>query len=89
MKQKQSYFVIAEEGKTLLRDGASIGTAIWLAAGKDYDDIENIGKVEERPMLFPENGKVLRNKKTGKTSDGCWLKDSTIEDWEEIEDTEE
>lgn len=85
MIQKQSYFVTAKEGTTLMRDGKSIGAAVWLAAGLGYDNIENIGGVESRPMIFPENGKVLKHKTTGELSDGCWLKDSTADDWDEIE----
>ena len=47
------------------------GTTAWLAAGK-----EPIGEVlEERPMLMPDFGKILRNKETGVESTGHWLRE--------------
>ncbi len=57
--------------------------AAWLAPGR-----EPTGKaveIHERPVLVPEDGKVLKNKKTGETSAAMWLKDTTQDDWEEIE----
>ena len=89
MKTVQSYFVIAEEGKTLMRDGKPMGAAVWLAPGKTYDDVENVGSVEPRMMIFPEQGKILRHKDTKELSQGRWLKDTFESDWEEIDEPEE
>lgn len=59
------------------------GTTAWLAAGK-----EPIGEVlEERPMLMPDFGMVLRHKETGEISSGHWLRNGDSADkWEEIEE---
>lgn len=59
------------------------GTIAWLAVGKSADGAEIL---EERPMLMPEFGKVLRHKTTGDISYGHWLKDDNAENWEEIEE---
>lgn len=85
MKLVDSYFVVAVEGKSLIRDGKSIGVAAWLAPGKGYDNIENVGGAELRPMLLADAGKILRHKTTGEESTGRWLKDSTADEWEEID----
>ncbi len=71
MKIVMSYFEKYEDG-----------TAVWLATGK-----EPTGKaveIQERPVLVPDDGKVLKNKKTGETSAATWLKDTMQDDWEEI-----
>ena len=39
---------------------------------------------EERPVLIPSEGMVLHKIGTEEYSFGVWLKDSTIDDWEEI-----
>lgn len=67
-----SYLVELENGKTA-----------WLAVGKS---VENVKILEERPMLIPDLGKVLCNKKTGDISAGHWLKDDSADNWEEIEE---
>lgn len=75
MKTLKSYFVKFANG-----------TSAWLAAGKEppADAIE----VQERPMLLPEDGKILRHKETGDISSGHWLRNDDADKWEEIEDEE-
>lgn len=75
MKIAMSYFVELENGKTA-----------WLAVGKS---VENAKIIEERPMLIPDFGKVLRHKETGDISSGHWLKDDKADDWEEIDEPQE
>lgn len=62
------------------------GTIAWLAVGKSADGAEII---EERPMLMPDFGKVLKHKTTGEISSGHWLREGSAEDWEEIEEPKE
>ena len=62
------------------------GTIAWLAVGKSADGAEII---EERPMLMPDFGKVLKHKTTGEISSGHWLREDSAEDWEEIEEPKE
>jgi hypothetical protein len=62
------------------------GTIAWLAVGKSADSAEII---EERPMLMPDLGKVLRHKTTGEISSGHWSREGSAEDWEEIEEPKE
>lgn len=62
------------------------GTIAWLAVGKSTDGAEIL---EERPMLMPDGGKVLRHKGTGDISTGHWLRDGSADDWEEIDEPEE
>lgn len=58
------------------------GTKAWLAVGRSA---ENAKIIEERPMLMPDFGKVLRNKTTGEESSGHWLRgDDNADKWEEI-----
>lgn len=71
MKTKMSYFVKFENG-----------TSAWLAAGKEVPT-EAISS-EERPMLFPEEGMVLRHKTSGEFSTGHWMREGSEADWEEI-----
>jgi len=75
MKTKMSYFVKFENG-----------TSAWLAAGKEVP-AEAISS-EERPMLFPEEGMVLRHKENKEFSTGHWLRNETADAWEEISDEE-
>ena len=72
MKVVMSYLVKLENG-----------TRAWLAAGK-----EPTGEIlEERPMLIPDEGKVLRHKETGEISYGHWMRgEDTADKWEEIEE---
>lgn len=60
------------------------GTAIWFSPDAEIKE----GYIEKtlRLMLYPDNGKVLRNKKTGDTSYACWLRDTEPDDWEEVDD---
>ena len=59
------------------------GTQAWLAVGKSAEGAEII---EERPMIMPDFGKVLKHKTTGEISSGHWLREGSAEDWEEIEE---
>lgn len=77
MKIQDSYFVKFENG-----------TTAWLAVGKPVPDNATI--IEVRPILTPDDGMILRNKETGETSAGHWLRgDDTADKWEEIEETQE
>lgn len=76
MKIEKSYFV-----KTIN------DVLVWLAVGAEIPEGAII--VEERPMLMPDFGKVLRNKGTGGMSTGHWLRDGSADDWEEIDEPEE
>ena len=75
MKIAMSYLVELENGKIA-----------WLAVGKS---VENAKILEERPMLIPDFGKVLRHKETGDISSGHWLKDDSADNWEEIDEPQE
>lgn len=76
MQVKKSYFV--KYGN---------GTSAWLAVGVIPQG--DILSKEERPMLFPDEGKVLKKKGTEvEYSQGLWLKDSKEEDWEEVSEAE-
>ena len=76
MYTKESYFCKYPDGK-----------AIWFAPGAIIKD----GYTEKtlRLMLYPETGKVLQNKTTGATSAGCWVQESELENWTEIDQPEE
>lgn len=72
MKVIMSYLVRLENGKNA-----------WLAAGKEPPAGSTV--LQERPMLMPDDGKVLRHKKTGNISSGHWLRGEDSEDkWDEI-----
>lgn len=75
MKIVNSYFVQLENG-----------TTAWLAVGKSA---ENAKILEERPMLMPDFGMVLKHKETGEISSGHWLREGTAEDYEEIPEPKE
>ena len=76
MYTKESYFCKYPDGK-----------AIWFAPGASIKD----GYTEKtlRLMLYPATGKVLQNKITGATSAGCWVQESELENWTEIDQPEE
>lgn len=61
MKTQMSYALTAEQGKHLIRknDNKDVGVYIWLATGIPASDFNNVGNVEERPMLFADEGKDL------------------------------
>lgn len=61
------------------------GTSIWFAPNAKIKP--GYSSIEERKMLLPDSGKMLSKKNEKEFSDGIWLKDSTEEDWEEIEKT--
>lgn len=71
MEIKISYLVKLENGKQA-----------WLSVGKEVPSGATI--IEERPMLIPAQGKVLHKIGTDVYSFTTWLKDSTMEEWEEI-----
>lgn len=75
MKIVNSYFVQLENGMTA-----------WLAVGKSA---ENAKILEERPMLMPDFGMVLKHKETGEISSGHWLREGSIDDYEEIPEPKE
>ena len=75
MKTAMSYLVELENG-----------AKAWLAVGKS---VENAKILEERPMIIPDFGKVLRHKETGDISSGHWLKDDSTDNWEEIDEPQE
>ena len=76
MYTKESYFCKYPDGK-----------AIWFAPGATIKD----GYTEKtlRLMLYPETGNVLQNKTTGAISAGCWVQESELENWTEIDPPEE
>lgn len=76
MKIAMSYFVKVPVNNVIVN--------VWLAAGKEIP--EGAIVIEERPMLVPDESKVLRNKKTGEISSGHWLKNDSADNWEEIEE---
>lgn len=59
----------------------------WLAAGIEIPSGATV--LEVRPMLLPDDGKVLRHKETGNISSGHWLRDDSADNWEEIEEPKE
>lgn len=64
------------------------GTVAWLAAGKEVPTGAIV--IEERPMLLPDFGMVLKHKETGEMSAGHWLRGEDSSDkWEEIEEPKE
>lgn len=76
MKIAMSYLVKLENGKVA-----------WLAVGKSA---ENAKIIEERPMLMPDFGMVLKHKETGELSSGHWLRgEDSADNWEEIEEPKE
>lgn len=77
MKTKTSYMVKFENG-----------TSVWFTPGRAIPEKEVVSK-EERPMLYADEGKLLRNKNTQEVCECIWLKDTTEQDWEEIEKEQE
>lgn len=71
MEVKISYFV-----------ELSNGAKAWLSVNKEVPLGATI--IEERPMLIPSEGMLLHKKGTNEYSSGTWLRDSTIDDWEEV-----
>lgn len=67
------------------------GTNAWLAAGKEPPAGSTV--LQERPMLMPDEGKILVHKRSGEESSGHWLKDDAsdtwAENWEEIDEPKE
>lgn len=61
MRSEMSYALTAQQGKHLVRkvDGKDVGAYIWCAAGILPAAFDNVGNIEERPMLFADEGKEL------------------------------
>lgn len=61
MQRKMSYALTALPNTRLIRksDGKDVGHYIWCAAGIPPTEFDNVGDIEERPMLFAEEGKEL------------------------------
>lgn len=77
MKIAMSYFVKVPVNNVIVN--------VWLAVGKEIP--EGAVVMEERPMIIPDDGMVLRHVETGKISSGHWLRDGdTADKWEEIEE---
>ena len=76
MKIETSYFI-----KTIN------DVLVWLAVGKEIP--EGAIVIEERPVIMPAEGKVLKHKITGTISAGHWLREGSADDWEEIEEPKE
>lgn len=60
------------------------GTKAWLAVNKTVPEDATV--LENRPVIMPNAGKVLRHKETGDISTGHWLKDDSADNWIEIEE---
>ena len=63
------------------------GITVWLAVGKKTPAGATV--IEERPMILPDDGMVLKHKVTGEISYGHWLKDTSADDWKEVEEPKE
>lgn len=59
----------------------------WLAVGKEIPEGATV--IEERPVIMPAEGKVLRHKTTGEISGWHWLREGSADDWEEIDEPKE
>lgn len=60
---------------------------VWLAVGKEVPTGATV--IEERPVIMPAEGMVLKHKETGEISYGHWLKDDNADNWEEIDEPQE
>lgn len=59
----------------------------WLGTHDSIDNYPNAEVIEERPMVFPDEGKILRSKKTGRLCKGFWVQtDDELNYWEEIDE---
>lgn len=74
MYTKTSYYITYGDNKNA-----------WLSPNKSLDDFENVTYKEERILLFAEDGLQLKNKNTGELTNGIWLKDTAVDDYEEVE----
>lgn len=72
MIKKDTFFVKFADGKSA-----------WLAPDKEIP--EGVVDKELRVMLFSVEGKVLKHKETGETTEGVWLKETTEDDYIEID----
>ena len=76
MKIEKSYFI-----KTINY------VLVWLAVGSEIPEGAII--VEERPVIIPAEGMLLRNKKNGRVLGAHWLREGSAEDYEEIPEPKE
>lgn len=73
MQIKETYFCKYSDDK-----------AIWFAPNAEIPEGYTI--IETRKMIFPDEGKCLKNKETEQITYGRWIKDETeIEKWEDAE----
>lgn len=75
MKIKHTYIAI--------KDGVK---GIYAVRDSAPEDVEIL---EVKDILIPDFGKVLRHKETGDISSGHWLKDDSVDNWEEIDEPQE
>ena len=78
MYTKVTYYITYGDGKKA-----------WLSPDKSLDDFENITEKEERTVLFAEDGLQLKHKINGELTNGIWLIDTNIEDYDEVEITDD
>lgn len=76
MQIKTSYFVKYNNG-----------TSAWYAIGKEFSEEDMLSK-EERPILCAADDKFLKNKETEEVVKQIWLKNLSVEDFEEISEEE-
>ncbi len=63
-----------------------VGTINGFGAICNGEKLEKMVVEEERQVLYADEGKILRNKTTGELNSAVWLKDTTEEDYEEIDE---
>ena len=81
--------VIKFKEKIKTRDGIEKERSCdaWLGIYDSIDNYPNAEIIEERPMVFPDDGKILRSKKTGRLCKGFWVQtDDELNYWEEIDE---
>ena len=79
--------MIKYKEKAKNRDGVDVEIPYeaWLGIYDSIDNYPNAEIIEERPMVFPDEGKILRSKKTGRLCKGFWVQtDDELNYWEEV-----
>lgn len=82
-------YVIRFKQKTKTKEGIEQDRnyEAWLGIHDSIGNYPNAEIIEERPMVFPDEGKILRSKKTGRICKGFWVKtDDELNYWEEIDE---